>query len=289
MEFRKITADELDFVPPVCLDPSVGRRGREAMREHMENRLKWLRKMMAQGLGIIVALENPKSEVLHYPWAGNIQHADLAVKGKVPKGLIEYLPIETALEPVKGEKSLFIDCIWILPPFWKTGVAKGLMHHLIEEAGKWGGATVLAYEDDKWFGTSIKYMPSSFFMKFGFREVSRDETRVLLHLDLGAHKSPMLVLPKKRVAGEKGKTVMDVFCNSQCPWCGRMVNKIRRNIRKYPDVTLNVINTDRKDTIEEFGMARGICINGEPVITRMASWKEIKSALDRFTKRNVHS
>ena len=117
------------FVSAICLDPSVSRR--EAMRGHMENRLNWLRKMMSRELKIIVALENPKPEVLHYPWAGDIRHADLAVKGKVPKGLIEYLPIEMALEPVKGENSLFINCIWILPPFWKTGVAKGLMQLFI--------------------------------------------------------------------------------------------------------------------------------------------------------------
>jgi hypothetical protein len=97
----------------------------------MENRLNWLRKMMSRELKIIVALENPKPEVLHYPWAGDIRHADLAVKGKVPKGLIEYLPIEMALEPVKGENSLSINCIWILPPFWKKGVAKGLMQLFI--------------------------------------------------------------------------------------------------------------------------------------------------------------
>ncbi|MFB0567227.1 MAG: GNAT family N-acetyltransferase [Candidatus Bathyarchaeia archaeon] len=289
MEFRKITADELDYISAICLDPSVSPKQREAMKNHMEKRLRWLEKMMPQGLGIIVALENPKSETLHYPWVGNIRHADLAVKGKVPKGLIEYLPVETALEPVKGENSLFINCIWILPPFWKTGVAKGLMQQFVEEARKWGGATVLAHESDKWFGTSIKYMPSSFFMKFGFKEVSRDETRVLLHLDLGAHKSPMLIPPRKRVAGEKGKILMDVFCNRQCPWCGWMVDKIRRNMRKYSDVTLNVINTDSRDVIEQFGMSRGVFINGEPSIKRMASWKEIKSALNNFTNGNVHS
>ena len=112
---------------------------------------------------------------------------------------------------------------------------------------------------------------------------------MLLHLDMGAHKLPMLVPPKKRVIGEKGKTTLDVFYNRQCPWCGWMADEIKRNIREYSDVTLNVINTDRRDVIEQFGVARGVFINGEPVIKRMASWKEIKAALDRFTKRNVHS
>lgn len=103
----------------------------------------------------------------------------------------------------------------------------------------------------------------------------------------------MLVPPKKRVTGERGKIALNVFCNRQCPWCGWMVDRIKRNVmsarRKYSDVTINVINTDKRDVIEQFGVARGVFIDGEPVIKRMALWKEIKSALDRFAERNVHS
>jgi GNAT superfamily N-acetyltransferase len=253
------------------------------MKGHMANRLKWLKKMMPQGLEIIVALEDPRSEALFYPWAGTMQHKDLAVKGKVPKGLIEYLPIELALEPVRGENSLFINCVWVLPPFWKTGVAKGLVHKFINEARKFGGATVLAYEGDRWFD-AFEYMPAGFFRKFGFKEVSRDGTRVLLHLDLGAHESPLLVAPKKRIINEKGEITVDVFYNSQCPWSGWMVDQARRNLRSYAGVKLNLINTDGKSLIERYGLSRGVSINGVPVIKRMASWKEIKSVLNKFVQ-----
>jgi GNAT superfamily N-acetyltransferase len=241
------------------------------MKEHMENRLRWLEKMMPQGLEIIIAL-GPR-------------------KGK--KGLLEYIPIDFAPEPVKGESSLFINCIWILPPFWKTGLARELMQRFLVEAKKYGGATVLAYEGDpiSFFGF-FDYMPTSFFKRFGFEEVSRDGARVLLHLDLGMHKLPMLLPPKKQMISGEGRMVLDVFCNSQCPWCGWMADKIQRNVRrftrKYSSVTVNVINTDRRDLIEEHGMSRGICINGEPVIKRMVSWKEVKSALDGYIERNVH-
>ena len=102
---------------------------------------------------------------------------------------------------------------------------------------------------------------------------------LLLHLDLGAHQSPVLFTPKKREIGEKGKIVLDVFCNSQCPWCGWMANKIKENV-KASRLTVNIINTDRRDSIEKFGIARGIAINGEPLIKRMATWKEVKSALE---------
>jgi GNAT superfamily N-acetyltransferase len=256
------------------------------MERYMKKRLKWLEKMMPQGLEIIVALEDPKQEILDYPWAGPIKHADLAVRGKVPKGLIEYLPIENALEPVKGKHSLFINCIWVLPPFWGTGIAKGLINQFINEARKAGGATVLAYEGDKWFD-AFEYMPAGFFRKFDFKEASRDETRLLLHLDLGAHEQPMLISPKKRAVDRNDKRVIDVFCNSQCPWSGWMAEQVKRNLRKHGDVKLNVINTDRKEVIEQFGISRGVSINGVPIIKRMASWKEVRRALGIFQKKNV--
>ena len=265
MDYRKIAVDELPYVSYLCLW-GISRQQKEAMKEHMDKRLKWIEEMMPKGLEIIVALGPRKSK----------------------KGLIEYLPIEVAPEPVEGGNSLFINCIWVLSRHSKAGIGKGLMQHFLEKARKVGGATVLAYEGDKWFGY-FDYMPASFFKGFGFKEVSRDGTRVLLHLDMGAHGLPMLVSPKKRVIGEKGKMVMDVFCNRQCPWCGWMVEQIKRNMQKCSDVTLNVINTDRRDVIEQFGVARGVFINGEPVIKRMASWKEIKSALNKFTNRNAHS
>ncbi len=264
MDFRKIAVDELPYVSYLCLW-GINRKQKEAMKEHMNKRLRWIEEMMQKGLEIIVALGPRKSK----------------------KGLIEYLPIEIAPEPVEGGNSLFINCIWVLSRHSKAGIGKGLMQNFLEEARKVGGATVLAYEGDKWFGY-FDYMPASFFKGFGFKEVSRDGTRVLLHLDMGAHRLPMLVFPKKRVIGEKGKIVMDVFCNRQCPWCGWMADTIEENVRNCSDITLNVINTDRRGVIEQFGVARGVFINGEPVIKRMASWKEIKSALNKFTDRNVH-
>jgi len=227
----------------------------------MEKRLNWIEEMTPKGLEILVAVG----------------------LGKSKKGLIEYLPIELAPEPVKGKNSLFIDCIWVLSRYSKAGIGEGLVQRFLKEARKVGGATVLAYEGDRWFGY-FDYMPAKFFKRFGFEEVSRDETRVLLHLDLGAHQLPRLLTPKRRKVAEKGKTVLDVFYNRQCPWCGWMADSIMRNAKRS-GVRVNVINTDNRDTIEKFGIARGIAIKGEPVIKRMATWKEIKSAVERFKNK----
>ena len=284
MKIQKITEDELDYVRAICLDPSIGPQSREAMRSGMTDRICWIRRMMQRGLEILVALEKPKMERIHYKWAGSMLHADLAVHGKVPKGLLESMPIEFALEPVKGKNSLFIDCVWVLPPFWHSGVAKCLIESFIHRAKQFGGASVLAYEGDRWFGTSIKYMPSSFFKRFGFEEVAKDGSRVLLFLDLGAGVQPELIYPKPKPFDENNKVTIDALFNSQCPWSRLMIDNIKRNVKRYPGVTVNIVKTDDRKTIEEFGLSRGTCINGKPIIKRMASWKEIRTEIEKIQK-----
>jgi len=222
----------------------------------------------------LVALEKSEDVLCSLRRAESAKIKRLAVQGNIPKGLIEYLPIEFAPEPVRGENSLFIDCIWVLPLFWHTGVAKRLLEKLVEDARAYGSASVLAYEGDKWFGF-FPYMPATFFKKFGFKEVCRDGSRVLLHLDLGAEKPPLLIPPKNKTIEKGDKLVLDVFFNSQCPWSGWMVSKIKRNIRKY-NVIVNEINTDDRKIIEEYGISRGVYINGVPAIKRMATWKEVE-------------
>jgi len=256
MEIRDVPPEELDYVAATCLDPSVPPKWREAMKSAMDARKQWLKAMMLKGLQMSIALRETE-------------------RGNFPKGLIEYMPIEFAPEPVKGEKSLFIDCVWVVPPYWHKGIGKAFLERFIEKARRYGGASVLAYEGDKWFGF-FPYMPVSFFKRFGFREVDRDGSRVLLHLNLGADEQPTLICPKAKTIEKGDKMVVDVLFNSQCPWSGWMVDKIKRNMKKY-NAVVNAINTNDRKIIEEYGLSRGVYINGSPTIKRMASWKEIES------------
>jgi hypothetical protein len=165
--------------------------------------------------------------------------------------------------------------MWIVPPFWHRGIAKALLEKCIEKAKAYGGISVLAYEGDKWFGF-FPYMPASFFKKYGFEEVDRDGSRALLHRDLGAGRRPRLIKPKCRRHGRSGKTVVDVFFSSQCPWSGWMVGQVKQGMKKY-DAVVKILNTDDRELMTRHGFSRGVCVNGEPVVKRMASWKEIES------------
>jgi len=285
LNIQVIGKNNIDFIRYICLDPSVDKETRTLMENGMSNRIKWIKKMMSKGLEILLALEKPRKDVIHYKWVGKMLHSDLAVQNQVPMGLLEYIPIEQALEPVKGKNSLFINCIWILPPFWNTGVARSLMKAFIQNAKQTGGASVIAYEEDRWFGTSIKYLPSSFFKKFGFKEVDKEGSRLLLFLDLGSKSSPEFIKPKAISSIETDKITLDIFFNNQCPWSKYMINIIKEGIKKYPKVEINIINTDDRDMIEQTGISRGIRINGKPVIKRMASWEEVEIQINKIQKK----
>jgi N-acetylglutamate synthase-like GNAT family acetyltransferase len=282
MQVREISSEELDYSAMLCVDPGLSRKMRTEMRAAMEMRKEWLKAMMGKGLRLSVALDKSE-DFLVSRGRMNKKIKELIVHGNVPKGLIEYLPMELALEPVKGEKSLFIDCVWVLPPFWHDGVGTALLRSVVENAKSYGGISVLAYEGDKWFGYSFDYMPISFFKKSGFKEVARDGNRVLLHLDLGAGESPSLIYRKCKAIEKDDRTVMDIFYNSQCPWSGWMVDRIEQGMRKY-DAVVNAINTDDKRVIEKHGLSRGVCINGVPVVNRMAPWKEVESIFKQITQ-----
>ncbi|MFX1482459.1 MAG: GNAT family N-acetyltransferase [Promethearchaeota archaeon] len=255
ISIHEITSNELDIVTGICLDPSVPKTWKKAMKSSMEARKSWLASMMLHGLTVAIAL-GPRG-------------------GK--KGLIEYVPIQLASEPVKGRTTLFINCLWVVPPAWEKGIAKALLRYAIDDGRKTGGISVLAYEGDKWFGY-FPYMPASFFGKFGFKEVDRDGSRVLLHLDLGGDDQPSLIPPRTRQMHDTSTSTVEILFNNQCPWSGWMVDKAKRALKRY-DVTVTSINTDDRKMVEKFGLSRGVIINGKPVIKRMATVKEIESAV----------
>ncbi|MFX1603318.1 MAG: hypothetical protein ACFFCK_07520 [Promethearchaeota archaeon] len=250
-----MSEDDLDIVAGICLDPSVPAKWREIMKPAMEARKDWLRVMMPRGLQVTAVL-GPKGE---------------------KKGLIEHVPIQLASEPVSGTKSLFINCIWVVEAFWHTGVAQPLMEHCIKRAEEFGGVSVLAFDGDKWFGF-MPYMPSSFFEKFGFVAIDRDGSRVLLHLDLGGGEKPTLIPPKTRILDRNDKPVVEVLFNNQCPWSGWMADKVRRAVKKYKAI-VEAVNTDDRAVVEEYGLSRGVCVNGMPVMKRMATVKEVEAAV----------
>jgi GNAT superfamily N-acetyltransferase len=261
MEMRKLNKDELDWAVLPCVYPDW----RDKMREGMDARRKWLEEMMDKGLNILVALETVSSST-------------------IAVALVEYLPIELAPEPVAGRDLLFINCIWVIEPFWRKGVAKQLMEALFEDVKDSKGIAVLAYEGDQWFGY-FDYMPVWFFEKFGFKEADRDSSRVLLWREFKRADPPSLLIPKPEPKDEHEKITVDILWDSQCPWSVWMRDIILLKARKIPKVKVRAINTDDRHFIERYGVSRGVFIDGEPALKRMANWEEVDKLLKKKLKQ----
>ncbi len=125
-------------------------------------------------------------------------------------------------------------------------------------------------------------MPAGFFRWLGFSEVDRCGSRVLLYLDLGGAHSPSLLCPRTRanVLVASTKHVVEVLYSSQCPWSGWMIDGMRNHIGKL-DVEVRLVNTDDRAVVEEYGMTRGVCVDGQPIIARLASGGEVVRAVKR--------
>ena len=85
------------------------------------------------------------------------------------------------------------------------------MRKLLLEAKSYGGSSVLALDGDKWQSSTIEYMPIRFFKKFGFDEVERYGTNVLLYKRLGNRNIPSLILPKYKPIPKLNKKCVNFF------------------------------------------------------------------------------
>ena len=282
MEIKKVTNKELIYIPAICLDPSVGKDGKEAMSNAIDKRMEWIKEMMKKGLELFIALEEPRDEVLNYKWVGKINHRDLAINDKVPMGLLESIPIEYALEPIVGKDILFINCMWILPPFWGQGVGKALLTAFTKNAKNVGAASVIAYDKEHWFGTTIEYMPMNFFKKNNFIEVDREGGRVLMFLDFKNSNPPKFLSSNPNLEKKIQKLCINIFCNDQCPWSSFMVKEFQEGIKSCENIEINIIKTNKKKTIEKFGISRGVILDDNPVFKRMVTWDQVKQEIDKL-------
>jgi GNAT superfamily N-acetyltransferase len=285
MEIRELKIDELDYAVLPCVDPGF----RKTLKQGMNLRKEFLRKMQKQGLSVLVAFEDVgRKKKINYPGVGEVKVEDLSLKGKIPVGLLEYIPIEKTIFPVKGENLAFIHCIWVIPPYQRKGVALTLMENFFEQTSHFSGSAVIAYEGESWWGF-FDYMPKWFFEKFGFKEVDRDGNSILMLNNYGNAKLPHLTLnpcPAPNGAGlapcpqgsrEKGQ--VEFFWSTQCPyswWVGKLLEKEFGKTTKFE---LKLINTDERKTVQKVGITFGLRINEKTIFDRIPSWDEVKKTL----------
>jgi GNAT superfamily N-acetyltransferase len=275
MEIRELRADELDYAVLPCVDPGF----RRTLRQGMNLRKEFLKRMKREGLSVIVALEEMgKKDSIEYPGVGKVKTKDLSIKGKMPVGLIEYAPIEKTIFPVCGENLAFIHCIWVITPFWRKGVGRALMEGFREKTSQLSGAAVVAYEGESWWGF-FDYMPKWFFDKFGFKEADRIGTSVLMFKNKDEARPPEFISSQPGSALNQQTKEVEFFWSNQCPyswWVGKLLEK---KLKKNPEYQSKLINTDRREIAQRFGQTFGLRINGKTLFNRIPSWDEVKKAL----------
>ena len=126
------------------------------------------------------------------------------------------------------------------------------------------------------------YMPKWFFSKFGFQEVDRDGNSILMFKNYGNAKPPLLTRDPCPQGVKRGAE----YCwSTQCPYSWWVAKLFDKEFGKTTKFESKLINTDKRKTVQKFGLTFGLKVNGKTVFDRMPSWDEIKKALKDFSTR----
>jgi len=200
----------------------------------------------------------------------------VAYEGTVPVGQIEYLPIEHAPRPVKGEHLTFIDCMFVEPKQRWHHVGSELLKACEEKAHEHArGLAVIAYPDSL-------FMPASFFIEHGFVSVADNECGAWLMMKAWDEVKPPEFMPRNYSPAlpQSGKTMVDVFWGGQCPFWVHARDCLLHVAKEIGDrVVVREINTDDRSVMEQYGIANAVFINGQCAFLYPPSETEIRQAL----------
>ena len=200
----------------------------------------------------------------------------VAYEGASPVGQLEYIPIEHAPRPVKGENLLFIDCLFVEPRKRWHGVGAKLLEACEAKAHEQhlAGLAVIAYPDSL-------FMPAGFFIEHGFCVIAESECAWLLMKNWDKVPPPKF-LPRRLQPqlAAAGQTTVDLFWCGQCPFWVHARDELLKIAHELGDqVVVREINTDDRQVLEQWGIANGVFINGECAFLYPPSKDEIRKAL----------
>lgn len=241
----------LDFLSP-CFhpwlppDPYVSD---PAWRSAMQISVDWLTRMRSQGL---------RGKILY-------EH-------DVPIGLIEYMPVQHAPMPLKGEGALVLMCLHVDRMSADDPQRRGYGTRLLEEAKADAASTsmpLVVLPERLGIGGQALQEMTSYFVHRGFAWVGVPGGRLLAHGDT----SDMRVryVPRRwTFRPVPGKVAVDVFWDPGCPHRMLVLSWLMEVERKMGGkVLVRAHNLAAKQVMEEVGDIRWYFIDGEP---GPASW-----------------
>lgn len=225
------------------------------MREAGEQKRRWYERHRGKGLRVKLAREE----------GGRIV------------GMAQYGPAEHA--PVEGRGFHYLYCIWVhgyregVGDWRGKGIGPALLAAAEEDARSLGAAGMAA-----WGLRLPVFMRSAWFRRRGYRPVDREGALELLFKSFAEDpgrggaaeppEPPRLIRMRRRPCPGLGKVRLTCFRNGWCPAQNLVFERSLRVAAEFPgSVELEVVDTDGRENLEEWGLADGLFVDDRPVRT----------------------
>lgn len=180
-------------------------------------------------------------------------------------GLACALPIELCPWCATGRDLMALPCLYIHQQPEGHGVGRALVAAVEDEARaqRKKGVVIVAFRDDFW-PVGVPY-----FKEIGYRPVGRHEAQVVLWKPNADDAEPPLPVKRRyRFRPVRGKVVVDLFHNTLCRASVIEARRVREIVARAGNIVLLREHcTDDRSILLEFGIPRGIFVNG-----REQSW-----------------
>jgi len=224
-------------------------------------RISWLKQMEKNGLKTKVALLD-----------------------NVHAGFIYIMPVEINPFEIQGKDLMVFPCLVSQSKFSSKGVGKKLIEAAEEETlnqNRRGIATIALY-GDFWL------MPAKYFEKLGYKIAEKRGRRAILwkRFDSSAE-PPQFRNPNYKFKPLQGEVVVDLFWNVFCSTSDIEAQRVREVVSEYNNnVVLNEYSTVTPSILKQYGISRGIFVNGKwmgvgPEIEKEKLRLEIDEAINK--------
>jgi hypothetical protein len=200
-------------------------------------------------------------------WLKSMEQNDLKIKvaliDGIRAGFLYIMPIEISPWLIQGKNLMIFPCLVSHSKFSKKGIGRMLIKAAEEETINQGykGIATVGYFWDFWF------MPAKYFLKLGFKVAEKRDQEAILwkQFDINA-KKPHFRQQSYNFNPKEGKVVIDLFWNRFCLTSDVEAQRVREVASGYgEDVILNEYSAVDRKILQQYGIERGIYVNGKPM------------------------
>jgi len=191
----------------------------------------------------LFCIKNPKYPgfKLKQEWLRNRNKEGLKLKllksGEETLGFIEYVPVENAWRPVKGENYLFIHCMWVYPKKnYNRGFGSKLIQYCIDEAKKDNKDGIASFVSKGSWMTD-----KALFLKNGFEVVDSKDRFDLVVFKINNSAVPEFADWENERSKIKG---LNLIYANQCPLFIKSVDEMKSTAKEFGlDLKVSILDS----------------------------------------------